>query len=114
MAGSYEFGKWLQGQMSARNIGVRECARRAQISHTTVSKIKNLEAFATADMAVALGRIFDLSSEEALRLAGYDIYKQPHQSGREQLLALLDGLDDDAIERITDVVRVLREHELQR
>lgn len=100
--------------MNAKHVGVRACARLAKISHTTVSKIKNLETFATADMAVALGKTFDLSPEEALRLAGYDINKQSHQSGREQLLALLDGLDDDAIDRITDVVRVLREHELQR
>lgn len=112
MENSHEFGKWLRGQMEVHNIGVREVARRAGISHTTVSKIKNLETFANADMAVAIGKVFNLSEGEALLMTGYHIRKHP--ATNERIIALLEGLDDDAIQRIIEIVEVLRKHELNR
>ena len=60
---------WLMANMQNHNLGTRETARRAGISHPLVSDILN-GGKASLETCTVLAELFNTPPEEVLRLAG--------------------------------------------
>jgi transcriptional regulator with XRE-family HTH domain len=61
---------WIVGEARKNNLSLREVARRAHVSQTTVAKLANGERIPRAQTCQALAGVFGVSPEHVQRLAG--------------------------------------------
>jgi transcriptional regulator with XRE-family HTH domain len=70
----YEMNKlseWLAKEMQTRGLSMRELARKADISHTTVADVISGQRSPTCEFCLAIARALDERPERILYLASY-------------------------------------------
>ncbi len=93
-----ELIEWLTLNMNKNNWGVREVARRAGVSHPTVSDVLNGKP-PSLDTSVALAKLFNTTPELILRMAGvFSSGKDDLSPKKRQLIHLAEQSDDDAVD----------------
>lgn len=94
---------WLARQMEDRGWSARELARRAGVSHTTVNRVVNNLAPASADFCVGIARALGESPEDVLRLAGQLPLLPPEVAEEQEATQILRKLttgDRNAVMRM--------------
>ena len=102
-----EFIDWLKNQMSAHDWGIRETARRADVSHTSISNIINLEEQPTFETCKALAKAFDVSPIFVLELAG-QLPKGDKPIGFDEWMGLIEGVPPEEVRRMIEIARTMR------
>ena len=87
-----EFVEFLQGVMDANGWGVRELARRADLSHTLISNIINLGEQPSFDTCVALAPVVGKQPTTLLYMAGLLPKPPDWKPNLEEALALFGNL----------------------
>jgi transcriptional regulator with XRE-family HTH domain len=97
------FIDWLRNEMATRNLGVRETALKAGVSHPTISDIVTNGKQPTLETVKALARAFEKKDIWLLRLAGLidqepeyiplldewtDVFYELTQEDQEELLEI--------------------------
>lgn len=61
---------WLSDELNSRGWSIRELARRAGISHTTVADVLSEQRKPTAEFCIAIAKALNVPEESTLRRAG--------------------------------------------
>lgn len=89
-----QFNKWLETEMTARGLGVRELARRARNGPGTISRILSGTRTPGPAFCKAIAHALELPEEEVLERAGiitqpalsYVLFSQLNDAQREVIL----------------------------
>ncbi len=65
------FSEWLLREIATRDWSMRELARRAGVSHVTISKVIAEKCRPSAELCIRLAQALRLSPEAVLREGGY-------------------------------------------
>src|SRR5687768_8689396 len=110
-AGREKFGAFIRREREAREIGLREMAKKIGVSPTYLSKVERDEFTPPTEEKVrAIARIIECDPDELLALAGRvpsdlaDIIKQ-HPVEISALLRTANGLSADDIARLAQEAR---------
>lgn len=85
-----EFIDWLQKEMDQRNLGIRETARLAGVSHPTVSDILNGKR-PSIKTCKALAKVFGREERWVAILAGYF---KPETNHTHNMDAVIEAMQD--------------------
>lgn len=106
-----EFIAWLSSQLEERGWSIRELARRANSSPSTIASIANGSRKPGADACAAIAKALDVSPDDVFRLAGI----LPPSVASEQLSGLdlaiyreLEPVDDDFKETVLAIIKDLK------
>jgi len=89
-----EFVKLLRDVMEKNGWGVREVARRAELSHTLISNIVNLGEQPSFDTCVALAPVLDVSPVTLIYMAGLLPRPPEWTPDMEETRSILSRLSD--------------------
>jgi len=91
--------EWLKANMEKNNWGIREVARRAGVSHPTISDLLNGKE-PSLNTSVALAKLFNTTPEFILTLAGIFPKKSNDDltPKKRELMYLAEQADDETIE----------------
>ncbi len=70
MSESEHFGKWLQKEIDERGWPMSELARRAEVSHTAISRVVSGERGAGPELCRAIAHALEMPEERVFRVAG--------------------------------------------
>lgn len=84
------FIDWLQGEMDQRNLGIRETARLAGVSHPTISDILN-GSRPSIKTCKALAKVFGREERWVAILAGYF---KPDPNRTPDMEAVIEAMSD--------------------
>lgn len=102
------FVEWFKAEIDSRGWGIRETARRLNVSHPVISSIITHGESPSWDTCAAIAKAFDLPADYVLRLAGL-LPKQPDETPEfKEWIGLIDGLPAEAVREMIAVARALR------
>jgi transcriptional regulator with XRE-family HTH domain len=97
--------EWLANELKERGWSMRELARRADISHTTVAEVLARQRAPTWEFCIAVAKVLRLSPQRLFELAGLmeataapdetellHAYRQLDSSRRELVLTIVQAL----------------------
>ncbi len=100
-----KLAEWLQKNMDERNWGVRETARRAHVSHPTISDVLNGGAV-SFDTCRALAKLFGVKVDFVLRLAGLLEPVQDSSETIEEIVNMTMELPEDDQEEVLQFIKM--------
>ena len=110
-AGVEKFGAFVRRERVAKEIGLREMAKKISVSPTYLSKVERDEfAPPTEDKVRAIAKIIECDPDELLAMAGRvpadlaDIIKR-HPVEMSALLRTANGLNPEDIDRLAQEAR---------
>jgi len=99
-----DLATWLSDQIKERGWSMREVARRAGVSHTTIIKVVDGQVVPDVSTARGIARAFGVPAETVLRKAGI-LTDGSQVSGETELLMYFRLLDEKDQRRVLSVVR---------
>jgi DNA-binding XRE family transcriptional regulator len=87
---------WLAENLEERGWSLRELARRAEISHTTVSSVLKEQQAPSWEFCAEIARVFGLQPERVFVMAGLMPAPPPPVLEEHEAVALLRSLDPGA------------------
>jgi transcriptional regulator with XRE-family HTH domain len=91
---------YLNAEMDRRGWSLRQMARRAVISHTTVVKMANGVGHPEVETCQALARALEVPVEDILRMAGILPSAPPPNQVRERVRVVYEVNGDDLVLRL--------------
>jgi len=101
------FADWVRQEIDKRGWQQKALARLAGISEAQVSRVLSGEREAGADFCLGLAFALSLPPVEVFRRAGLLPPRTDPNPTQTELLAITDGLNDDAIATLLDVANAL-------
>lgn len=102
--------RWLDQNMKNHNWGVRETARRAGLSHPTVSDILN-GIQPSEKTCKALAKLFRTSPEVVLRMAGHLPPLLDTDPLTEEGIGVLTGLEGEHLKRAVKLLHLIADEQ---
>ncbi len=110
---SNELIVWLNDELQERGWSIREMARRAALSHSTISNILS-GGSPTFDVCAAIARATGVSPVSLFRKAGLLPSTTEEKESRETMLHWFDQLSDEDQERAIVLLRSLADLRYQK
>lgn len=110
---------WLAEELEGRGWSIRELARRAKISHTTVSQVLSHQREPTWEFCAQIAQALDVLPETVFRKAGLlppvsEAKRQEFEDVAHTLAQVPDGpIREEALEAIRAIVDSARRRSLQ-
>lgn len=110
---------WLTEELENRGWSIRELARRASTSHTTISQVLSLQREPTWEFCAQIAGALEIPPETVFRKAGLlpsvsSTQLQEYEDVIRALASLPDGpVRDEALEAIRAIVESARRRSLE-
>lgn len=101
--------KWINEKLIEEGWTIRELARRAKLSPTTIGDFLNHKTKAGLQFCIGIARAFRVPTETILRLAGHLPQLTEDVMMNEELLTYFTALPKSERRRILTIVRALHE-----
>jgi transcriptional regulator with XRE-family HTH domain len=99
---------WLANEIETRGWSIRELARRAGVSHTTVADVISQQRIPTWDFCAAIAGALDKSPEDIFRLAGLLPPIPPAVEEEREAIGILRALSPELRAAVMNMLRSLR------
>jgi len=102
-----DFQKWLEGELTRRNLSAREASLGAGLGHAQVGRYRNGKR-PSAESCRILARYFGVPEQFVLRLAGYVAPAEGEDEFISRLAPLLEGMPESEKRGLVEYVRLRR------
>lgn len=102
-----ELVDWLTSKIDAQGWSMREVARRAGMSHTTVSLVLSMQQKPTWDFCAGIAKVFDVSEDTLFVMAGLRKPLPPAVEEENEAIAILRSLQVSARHTVMNMLRGL-------
>ena len=103
---------WLSTQTKTRGWSIRELARRADISHTTVAEVLSGQRAPTFEFCAAIAAPLELDPVEVFRLADLLPPLPPNVDAEEELLHAFRQIPSDQRQVVLTMVKALANEQI--
>jgi len=102
-----EFLDWFRAEIRQRGWSLRETARQAELSPSTLSDLLVIGEQPSLETCKGLAKAFDVSPILVLELAG-QLPKGDKPVGFDEWMGLIEGVPPEEVRRMIEIARTMR------
>jgi len=104
-----DFGEWLEGELKRRGMTQSELARRAGLSHSTITNIIANRRGVSSETIISIAKALEITPEDLLRDTG--VLPESREARRnariERILTHAEKLDPESQELLEEFAKML-------